>query len=216
MRKIKKNEAFTLIEMVVAITIFTIFISIIAGTYLYIAKAQYDVGEVRKVYSGARDVMEQIVEEARLGMPYYDCYDYNPGMVAELSGVSECSQIYNLELSAVDTLVLLSQTGEELTTFSVSEEGDAFMNKYELGASDSWVPQSGYEEGALQISGADFQVDGLYFEISPHVNPSDNYDDVSVQLQPYLTVYMAVSGEIRNGERISYDLQTSVSTRIYE
>ncbi|MBU1019019.1 MAG: prepilin-type N-terminal cleavage/methylation domain-containing protein [Patescibacteria group bacterium] len=207
---LSSKKAFTLIEMVVAITIFTIFIGIISGTYLYIARAQHDTGEVRKVYSGARDVMEMIVAEARTSAPYYDCYDFGGG-----GEIPECTGTYNLELSAVDVLILLGRSEDEITVFS-SDEGEVFMKKYELGAGDVWVPQIGYELGALPISGDEAVFEGLYFEIYPAISPEVNYGDVSVQYQPHVTVYMRVAGETRNTSEMIYDLQTTISSRVYE
>jgi len=197
------KAGFTLVEMIVAICIFTIFISMLAGTYLYIARAQRETAEARKVYSGLRDTVEEISKDIKLSSIYYDCYS---GTVA---GVAECSTYYDLTQDTVLTSLALIKDGD-LEIF-VLDDGAVGMIEYEESAG-LWVPKAGYESGLIYISSENFNVDTLYFGVFPADDPSDNYDDLSVQYQPYVTLYISVSSD--GGTEL--DLQTSVSVRNYE
>lgn len=156
MKTVKKNQAFTLVEMVVAIMIFTIFISMIAGTYLHIARAQKDMAELRKVYSGARDVMEMMREDIMTSSIFYGCYD------GEASSISECSG------SSTDKLALLD--GDDAVIY-YADEGEVFMNRYSY-ENGGWLGS-----GAMQVSGVDFMVDYLYFGIYPEATYVTIYMD---------------------------------------
>lgn len=203
MKKINLKAGFTLIEMIVAICIFTIFISMLAGTYLYIAKAQRETAEVRKVYSGLRDVVEEISEEIKLSSVCYGCYS------VVLTGVDECSAYFDLtQRTVVNSLALVD--GENLKVF-VLDDGKVGVREYEY-SDGLFLPATGYESGLSYISADDFDVDSLYFGIYPAADPSKNYEDISVQYQPHVTLYVSVSSD----SGTEFDLQTSVSVRKYE
>ena len=67
---VERKSAFTLVELLIATTIFALFISVLAGSYLMITKAQRDTNEMRKVYSEGRFVVDEIVS-AVLGAYIY-------------------------------------------------------------------------------------------------------------------------------------------------
>ncbi|OIP80074.1 hypothetical protein COW94_01120 [Candidatus Peregrinibacteria bacterium CG22_combo_CG10-13_8_21_14_all_44_10] len=201
-QKNNNNQAFTLIEMVVAIAIFTIFISMISGTYLYVARAQRDSAEMRKVYSGARDVVSDISQDVKLQSVYYGCYE------GSAMGISECLTTVDLtQGNEVDHLALYS--GDEAEVF-YAEDGVVYVNEYVFDGA-SWLPASGYEDGAKAVTAAPLTVDGLYFRIFPAYDPDEYYDDVSLQFQPHITVYIDSS----YSDILNFSLQTSVSTRTY-
>ncbi len=192
----KGKKAFTLIEMVVAVAIFTIFISMIAGTYLYIARAQRDTGEVRKVYSSVRDVVEEMSKDIKLMNVYYDCYE------EVVSGIDGCDGTFDLSHGLPSEELFLID-GDEAKVFTSDDEGFVTVMGYEMGEG-SWMPTSGYEEGAIAFS--DLEILGVYFEIYPYSDPAENYEDIDMQFQPYVTIYLDTE---------DFDLQTSISTRSY-
>ncbi len=202
-RKYSDNQAFTLVEMVVAIAIFTIFISMIAGTYLYVARAQRDAAELRKVYSGARDVMEEISKEVKLSSIYYGCYE------GSATGIDECLTTVDLtQGTAVENLALID--GDVAKVF-YAEDGVVYTNEYDFDGA-AWLPSEGYEEGAKAISADPLAVNGIYFWIFPSYDPDEYYDEVLLQFQPYATVYL----DAQYTDELTFSLQTSVSTRTYE
>ncbi|MFA6528431.1 MAG: type II secretion system protein [Candidatus Gracilibacteria bacterium] len=205
MKKIKNISAFTLIEMIVAITIFTIFISMIVGTYLFIARAQRDAAEARKYYSGARDVMEEITKEVKLNKIYYLCYE------ATITGVLGCSAVDLGQGLPVANLALINGEENHLMIFSLSDF--VTLMEYEIDENTlGWVAASGYEDGALQISATGVDISSLNFRIFPYADPEENYDDTAYQFMPYVTVYLTVL----DGNGSDYSLETTASTRIYE
>lgn len=215
MKILSNKTGFTLIEMVVAITIFTIFISMLAGTYLYIARAQSDVGEIRKVYSSTRDTVETIINIARESEVYYDCY-------SEVIGeIPECNTTVDLSLSAViEDLVLIDNSGEEVVVFTTYEdEGISYVGvkEYEFSeSSSSWVEKTDYVFDYLPISSNEMTVKSLYFRIFPYGDPQENYDTLAYQYQPHVTIFMTASGNTSVNSDLTFDLQTTVSTRQYD
>jgi len=200
------KAAFTLLEMIVAVTIFTIFVSMLVGTYLYIARAQRDLAEDRKFYSGARDVIEEISKEIKLNKIYYPCYE------DLVSGVSECG-VFDLALGLpTDVLALVNRAEDSLIVYSFSDEG-VFVREYSIDINTGdFTPSYGYEDGALRISAEGVNFTNLNFRIFPYSDPDANYDSADYQFMPYVTIYLTVAGGLGG----DYSLETSVSTRIYE
>ncbi|MBU0667718.1 prepilin-type N-terminal cleavage/methylation domain-containing protein, partial [Patescibacteria group bacterium] len=77
--KIRGNkDGFTLVELLVSMMIFMIFLGIVGQAYISIVRAQRDANEVRKMYSDVRSVMDLMAEQIRLGSVDYDCYHIIP------------------------------------------------------------------------------------------------------------------------------------------
>lgn len=75
LRKKSNKGGFTLVELLISIMIFTIFLGIVSQSYLGIVRSQRHANEVRKMYSELRVFMNSFAEDVRLGTVDYDCYD---------------------------------------------------------------------------------------------------------------------------------------------
>lgn len=76
MNKISNNKGFTLIEVLIAMSIFVIFIGILINSYSIIIKSQSDANNYRAVYEEARDSFEILVNEFRDGVVDYGNIEY--------------------------------------------------------------------------------------------------------------------------------------------
>lgn len=75
MKKLKLQKGFTLIEMLVAMSIFMIFTGILMSSYTNVIKTQKEAEDYRVMYSEARKVFDSIIVELRGGVLDY-CVEY--------------------------------------------------------------------------------------------------------------------------------------------
>lgn len=78
MKKILGQKGFTLVEMLVAMSIFVIFVGVLLGSYTGIVKSQRDANDYRVMYAEARHVFESVIAEFRDGMVDYGYYPWDP------------------------------------------------------------------------------------------------------------------------------------------
>lgn len=188
------KKGFTLIEMMVAMAIFVMFLGVLIGSYTDIVKSQQEANDYRVLYSEARRVFDKITEEVRNGAIYYGTFaDYSSGN---------------------DDLILISPDGERQVKFEYDDDPDVmnvwFGEKLESELENSYLLVSPDNE---RLTVAEFNV---------FVSPSDDpyklenvYKD-NLQFQPKVTVFATFEMERRKGgEPYSVDLQTTISSRFY-
>ena len=71
----KKNNAFTLVEVLVATILFLTVITACTGIFLSTIRANARVNLMQKVQNEVRYIIEIISKEIRLGTIYYNYYD---------------------------------------------------------------------------------------------------------------------------------------------
>lgn len=231
MKKTRKTQkGFTLIEVLVAIAIFMIFITSISSSYLDIARSQRQANAVRAVYSEMRYIFDLIGDEARSKTIDYGC----PGSVGQKVDESEIGFAKKqqetspgcLALNGVpqtDYLALVNDEGTQRTIFIIEEENGNDSKKLyyykEEKEADSyvWNKAEGFENGEVEIDLQNIQLDNFVFEISPLVDPFDvdNIGCGAIQFQPAVSMYASISSINDQAGNFTLDLQTSVSSRVY-
>jgi prepilin-type N-terminal cleavage/methylation domain-containing protein len=188
------KKGFTLIEMMVAMAIFVMFLGVLIGSYTDIVKSQQEANDYRILYSEARRVFDKITEEVRNGAIYYsDFTDY---------------------WSVNNDLILISPDGERQVKFKYDDDPDV-MNVW-FGEVINKIPDDKY----LLVSPENERLSVAEFNV--FVSPSDDpyklenvYKD-KLQFQPKVTVFATFEMERRKGgDPYSVDLQTTVSSRFY-
>lgn len=160
--KLKKNQkGFTLIEMLVAMSIFVGFIGILLNSYTTIVRSQRQANEYREMYVEARQIFDYVIGELREGM-----VDYRP---ATLSGRHE-----DLQLVAKDASYFVNFDYE-------AEDGSLTVDKRGF---------DGAELDAFQLNDQ-VQIVDMAFYVSPGVDPyaAENFADNAAQFQPKVTVW---------------------------
>lgn len=200
MKKIQNNQkGFTLIEMMISVVVFTIFLGSLFTSYSNIIAMQQDSSEVRRMYAGARDLFEILTEDVRLSTVDYYYYTCESG--------DERSE-----------LALLNKDGSKRSIYKLFDEEEGQSVK-------KWsTTRSSLDLGFASPSDADFKavssgeliIEDFKFLISPAKDPYSkaSIQDVRYQLQPQVT-FLAKFVTSQSSSEIHYPLQTTISSRVY-
>lgn len=213
------KKGFTLIELMVSMVIFVIFLGIVTTSYISIVRAQKDTNDIRKMYSEVRAFVDMLSSEAKLGTIDYDCYYRDP-----LNTNVYCPPDVLASISDGRTtdLALVRKDGMQKTVFRFvqdkknPENNKVRVAKYEKGVGGTWRDAPGYN-GFTDIMGDMVKVERLSFAINPDVNPYSqaNYNNSAKQFQPKVTLYMTAKSRAGARAAFSMDFQTTISSRVY-
>ena len=209
--KSKTKKGFTLIEVLVAITIFMIFITSISSAYLDIAKSQRRANAERAIYSEMRYVFDLIGQEARSKTIDYGCPGPSGGCL-KLNGIAHSNY-----------LSLVNGEGTQRTIFLIQDDTQSgnkklYYYKEEKKVGDpTWNATEGFEKGYVEIELKNIKLNNFIFEISPLVDPFDpkNIGCGAIQFQPAVSMYASISSLNGQAGDFELDLQTTVSSRVY-
>ncbi len=187
------KKGFTLIEMMVAMAIFVMFLGVLIGSYTDIVKSQQEANDYRILYSEARRVFDKITEEVRNNAIYYGP---NVGYYTSLH----------------TDLKLLSLDGNRQILFSY----DDVEKNIKFAEVETGIPPNEYllvdsEEGRITVK--EFNV-----FVSPEDDPYklENVFNDGLQFQPKVTVFATFEMERRKSDSTyTVDLQTTISSRLY-
>ncbi|MEZ4087562.1 MAG: type II secretion system protein [Candidatus Gracilibacteria bacterium] len=217
MKKNSERRGFTLIELMISIVIFVIFLGIVSQSYISIVRAQRRANEIRKMYSDVRIALDYISEEVRLSSIDYACYE---GTGTNCEGVIQGT----LFGGSTDHLALVRQGGTEKTFVKLDDEGHLVVKRL-IRQEGEYVPAPGYETGYVSLTGDNVVFDHLSFSIFPDLNPYSNenipgtdtpiYADNGTQFQPKVGVYMSASSPEGSAIEFDFDFQTTISSRVY-
>ena len=229
----KQQKGFTLIEVLISITIFVIFITSISTSYIYIARSQKRADDVRNIYSDMRYVVNLISEKARLGTVDYSCYSSNSirfldDLQGEQSSFYEQNSFLCSDLAVfgpdpegkVKHLAIISSSGLERTLLKVdSLDGENKLLLYEevLGFDRVWHAKEGYQNDTFrEIPLEKVNLKNMIFQINPLTDPykNENIACAPKQFQPLITIYSTI-GNLDERNPFEFHLQTSVSSRVY-
>ncbi len=222
MKEIAKiQKGFTLIEVLIALTIFVIFVTTMSSTYLHIARSQREANTVRAMYSDLRYVMTIISDEARAKTIDYACY---PSTVLAGSFSNYCNDV-RASAGQIDYLALIDRTSTNRTIFKVENNNEGIKElkvfkehkTFDENGLETWVADEGYRSGYQKLALDSIKLEGLEFEIAPLADPFDP-DNVAcgpVQFQPSVTVNASITGASPDTEDFRLDIQTSLSSRVY-
>ena len=210
------KRGFTLIELMVSMVIFVIFMAIVASSFVEIVRAQKETNEVRKMYAEVRSFVDLVSEEARLGTVDYDCY----ATVAQ-SFMNACpKQLKPITSDGRTTdLALVRKDGMQKTIFRFDSVNQTVkVVKYDALAGGGWAPAAGYTDFS-DIMGNQVKVTRMSFVINPDMNPYSGdktiYSNGAKQFQPQVTIFMSVSNRANVRTPLGIDYQTTISSRVY-
>ncbi len=198
MKKNNIKRGFTLIEIMVSMVVFSIFMGAMFNSYFSLISSNQNADSVRQMYSGARDVYSILSEDIRLS-----AIDY-----------------YSLRTERVEnrSLYLLSKDGLKQTIYRVEsnpeKEGFFVVSKaesYRESANTIFPTSEAYNLTSSQLLIKDFQ-----FVVTPKGDPysRETYNVWANQFQPQVTILADFVNTEQDGF-VDYPLQTTISSRVY-
>lgn len=191
MKSSKSQSGFTLVEMVVAVGLFSIVSVLIAQLFVLFNRSQIRSSLQQQVQSDARIMMAQISDRIRAGS--IDYASYAGGTIT----------------SPETTLLLLDENGLSVTIAQSSSDT--------LCPSAQAVPCLLLSEDGgstfTPLSSENFTVDTVNFYIDPSTDPAE---PAGPNIQPRVTFSLELTGISNDpAQQVSTTLQTTVSSRVY-
>ena len=203
MKILKQKKGFTLVELLVAMTIFVAFIGILIGSYTSIVRAQRDANEYRIMYSEARQVFETLVFNLREGMVDYAAYT---GSVVSGQPLSELTLISKDALRRTKIIY-----NGETKKVSIKQ---GFLPPNTRPCINAVYP---FDE-PVDLNSSELKVTDFKVYVAPIIDPYalENFDKHGNQFHPFVTIFAEFTREYPGGkEPFVINLQTTVSSRIY-
>lgn len=198
------HKGFTLVEMVVALGIFMIFLAAVLSTFINLTTTQQKTNLNREAVSEVKSIVNQISTEAREKALDYNCYD--------------------VECNIATTLALISPDGLNrtlITTTCDDDLCDMFLEKQTRPATytTAWPPGE-----KTQLNSPNLKILGVKFDMIPRDDPFNigngenpyQYQE-SLQYQPvfHLILNIARNSQAIDAESDPIIIQTSISSRLY-
>ncbi len=210
------KRAFTLIELLLAMLVLSLFLTAITTTYLRLAGAQRDANKTRKIYAEARNLMDVLGDQVRSHSIDWECY----------LDTGDCgvTNFVNVPVP-VEILSLLDRSGESRVQYRIMN-GRLQVLKQVRDIGGGWVYDStqGFSSNTfLDFGTENIDVEGGLFYITPHGDRlysdefANNLLDDAFHYQPQVTFalgFTATSADSPGG-RLRFSLQTTVSSRVY-
>lgn len=195
-KKITPHAGFTLMEMLISISVFMLFIGLVASSYISLVKANNTANDMQKLYRETRNVFDTFAAEIRNGAIDYSCVNPDTNMDVY------CTENQNIGDKKV--LGVLSKDGGKRSLFKEKNGKILFQKQTRDPSGLSWVYTSDWQALTAEKS----RVEKLKFFISPLKNPysAENAEDDSLQIQPSVTILLKING---------YVFRTTYSSRTY-
>jgi prepilin-type N-terminal cleavage/methylation domain-containing protein len=209
-RTSSQRSGFTLIEVLVSLSVFLILIGVLMGSFFQLYKSQHDANEVRKVVADLRTLVNFVQDEMRTKTVDFCGYSDDPSG-CRLSFDTPRKELYLVNKDATEATVITFKPSSS----EVRGGGVSFQRKTRVDTEHAWSSDGG--EKLLSV--AHISLKDLQFSLapmgSPNGNPSfsgagdtlANLRDSTLQMQPSVTLHVTFGN--------NYYLQTTFSSRVY-
>lgn len=208
---LSNRQGFTLLEMLIAITIFSIMVGAVAGIYVSFTKLQARAKAYERLQNDTNYALEFMAREFRAGT----VFDYtpndscDPNLIIGLSNPTECIALQR-EDGTLELFTIYTENGIRALYF-ITPTINVLTGKYEW-ATD---PKKFSILLAASLDSIVVEPNGFQFKISPTSDPF--VDGSSENRQPMITIQLKtkyVGG--RTLEMVTQTAQTTISTRVYK
>jgi len=230
------RKGFTLIEMLVALAIFSTALVVISNIFVLAGRAQNKAAEIEKVHSGARLAMETMVREIRAGKINYNKYLNNINLAGEdelalLDAEGRSIIFYGgdcINDSSRKCLKISINDGQEAPKVADITSNDSKLidlKFYIRPLSDPFMPLPagigdclvGFDEDNSVCTCGDVATDCYPDQTCETTSVTDFNICVNANIQPMVTIkFVSQSAKAIHGEQPLVALQTTVSTKNYE
>jgi len=206
MKKIINNQkGLTLIELIVAVFIFSLLSTVIAGIYVSFSNAQARTKVSQSLLNDAQFALEGIAREIRNSRVVYAQGTYN------------CSEIV-LDVGPppviANSCIYLQKEDGSYVGFGGSTAADLLAYMIRDSETGGWSIHDFVFWGAYQQN---IKLDDIQFIIHPNVDGGNQpFIEGGINQHPLVTIKLTVStNATKDIEQITYNLQTTVSPRFY-
>lgn len=199
--KIKDNKlGFTLVEILVAVSIFSLLSVVVAGIYVAFSNAQARATRAQRLLNDAQFALVGIAREIRNNELYYG-FGLTP-----INCNDEINPVPDIDIT---NCIFLRQSNGAISAFVKEDNNNKLDYLVKDPVTKEWSVTgfvfNGENEGVI--------IDSLWFRYSPIFDPINE----NINVQPLVTIQFQVSTNDANiYKRLSYNLQTSVSSRVYK
>lgn len=193
-----KTKAFSLIELLVSVSIFTIVITMAVGSLLVLIDANAKAQNMQDVMTNLSFVVDSMAREIRTGEGFY-CSDTEPSATLDPQTSQDCAS-GGVYLSVVEGDVSNSLTGE----------GEPRVT-YWYNSAQEQVERRVGDAGFYPLTDADVHISEAVF----YVSDTDRGVDGDTA-QPTVTIFISgYAGQIPSVDT-SFDLQTTITKRVLD
>jgi len=202
-----KRPGFTLLELVISLGIFMMFMTAVLGSYLQITDLQRRTNLSRENIAETRELIQFISSEAKEKSIDYSCYQSAtcPGGIVGNS-IEEISLISK---NGLERTIIRKQTDPDTHKIYLSSESGSRTNSN----SNLWI-----NTPSKQLHSSSLEFQNVAFQLSPNQNPFSRDLNVisnnNLQFQPVLhLVFDLKKKDSQNDDPLVFE--TSISSRIY-
>lgn len=194
----QNKTGLTIIELLVAIFIFSILLTIIMGIYVAFSNSQNRTQISQRLLNDAQYALESMAREVRNDKVYYDYVDCNT----------------EINITNIEDCVILEKSDGTIVAFGTEPDGGGHIEviTYFVKNGSTWS----HGGNVFDISQNDAVIDSVNFIISPTAPGVDPLTSDSANQNPLVTIELQISTNSNQSyEQVTYNLQTSVSPRVY-
>lgn len=205
-RKTKQNNSgFTLVEVLVAVSIFALVAILLSVIYVAFTKMQTRTQISQQVLNDSQFTLEAITREIRNS----EIYEYDP------YNSSTCVDVLGADY--VNCLLLLKEDGQMVAFTTTTDEALLYITpdcNSDYSICDWALDDYGSYTELLSTDVNNIRVKDLFFYINPNENP---FSSASVNKHPVVTIRLeTIYDALRSNEQVDHLLQTTIASRVYK
>lgn len=222
MRYLKQQSGFTLIEILVATTVFVTVVISLMALFNYVLRINRRSEALRQASQGMRNMVEFVVKQVRNGQIDYGLIDPGGTDVSSLPG--PCSSINSSgygNAQGQDNRLGIVDTDNNEICFHYGKSDGSYVDTFggtpatfSAAAGENYTMVMSKNSLTAQIlNPPNFSVDQLIFYVHPVYDP---YAPGKPKAQPFVTISAKFTARLPSGEQVPISYQTSVSTSKYD
>lgn len=215
--KNNNKKAFTLVELITAITIFSLFIAVISSSYIFLIGTLREAQSTKDFNAEVMDSVDRMAEEIRISAIDYNCYSGNSHPVCS-SAESSSSNGDSDGILDSSYLVLLNIDQTKRTIFRIKDSKLQILKQTLV--ENSWNADDGFENldkepyGFMDLTSAGVLVNEGKFHITPNQDPyASSFNEL--QYQPQVTLDFEFQNNLFKKRPIILPIHTTSVSRVY-
>lgn len=219
---VKNGAGFTLMEIVVATTIFALVSTAMMGLFNYTLKINRRTEALRQATQGIRTFVEGLVKQVRNGQIYYAIDGLTEA--GSISGVCPAGDLNDKYYEEKENKIRIINTeGEDVCIYLANSSQTYVGNNVYSGNNLIMEKNVGGSIIKQALNPVNLSVENLAFFIRPVCNPYEDCDEDNVYtnndpplIQPMASIFMKIKVQLPTGEQTQIYYQTSVSSNKYD